>query len=120
MNNIDHLTAYIIVFNRFKKVTVAGSVSDTEVNNLYQFYKRLENEGFEIVKSQLSKAQFSKRVASLIECGFSRIFLQNLHVKSKNNVIPFIKLLEIKFDQQVPDNFIEPVSTFNQRDLRIA
>ncbi|MFP0657446.1 phage/plasmid replication protein, II/X family, partial [Acinetobacter baumannii] len=48
---------------------------------------------------------------------FSRVFLQNLHSQSANNVIPFIKLVEIKFEEQVPDWFVEPVSTFRFKNI---
>ncbi|MFW2003574.1 phage/plasmid replication protein, II/X family, partial [Acinetobacter ursingii] len=74
----------------------------------------------DLVKQQISKAQFCKRIADLQACGFSKVFLQNLKSESKNNVVPFIKFLEIKFDQQVPEDFIEPKSSFNERLLRIA
>jgi len=59
-------------------------------------------------------------VAKLKSCGFSKLTLQNLHVQSTNNVIPFVKYVEINFESQLPINFIEPISTFNQRELRIA
>lgn len=59
-------------------------------------------------------------MADLIAAGYSKAFLQNLYIESKNNVIPFIKLVEINFENQVPPDFKEPVSTFNQRLLKIA
>ena len=86
----------------------------------FDFYKKLESDGYEEVKKVTSKTRFCDRIADLRACGFSAVYLQNLKAESKNNVIPFIKYLEIKFDQQVPSNFVEPISTFNQRELRIA
>ena len=59
-------------------------------------------------------------MADLVLAGYSKAYLQNLHIDSKNNVIPFIKLVEINFEAQVPPNFIEPVSTFNQRQLKLV
>ncbi|ELO6156319.1 hypothetical protein QVL04_005334, partial [Escherichia coli] len=73
--------------------------------------------GFETVCGNYGKSQFSDRVASLKKCGFSQAQLQNLHSQTSNNIIPFIKYVEINFDQQVPENFIEPKSSFN---LKIA
>ncbi|MDV7606495.1 phage/plasmid replication protein, II/X family [Acinetobacter baumannii] len=120
IKNLDHITAYVIVSNKFKKVSKGTKVSELQIKNLFDFYKKLEAEGYEAVKKETSNTRFCDRISDLIACGFSKIFLQNLKAEAKNNVIPFIKYLEIKFDQQVPDNFIEPVSTFNQRELRIA
>lgn len=59
-------------------------------------------------------------MACLIEAGYSKAFLQKLHIESKNNVIPFLKLVEINFENQVPPNFQEPISTFNRSNLKIA
>lgn len=118
--NLDHISAYIIVSNKFKKVSKGGHVTELQMENLFRFYKDLEREGYDYIKASKSKSYFCQRISDLLSCGFSKVFLQNLKSESKNNVVPFIKYLEIKFDQQVPDNFIEPVSTFNQRELRIA
>ena len=118
--NLDHITAYIIVSNKFKKVTQGTQVTELQIKNLFEFYKDLERDGYDYVKSHKGKSQFADRIADLRACGFSAVYLQNLKADSKNNVIPFIKYLEIKFDQQVPSNFVEPISTFNQRELRIA
>lgn len=118
--NIDHMTAYIIVFHRFKKVSPGGTVSLVEARNVFDFYKSIESEGYEVIRARYSKPQFSKLIAKLKSCGFSKLTLQNLHVQSRNNVIPFIKYVEINFESQLPANFIEPISTFNQRELRIA
>ncbi|WP_335960906.1 phage/plasmid replication protein, II/X family [Acinetobacter bereziniae] len=120
IKNLDHITAYIIVSNKFKKVTKGGHVTELQVQNLFDFYLDLETKGHDQVKATKSKAQFCKRMADLQACGFSKVFLQNLKSETKNNVIPFIKFLEIKFDQQVPDGFVEPVSSFNDQLIRIA
>ena len=117
LENMDHLSAYNFVFREFKKVVKAGSASATKARNLHTFYKELRDYGFETVRGNYSKAQFSKRIVSLKECGFSTAQLQNLHSQTSNNIIPFIKYVEINFDQQVPENFIEPKSSFN---LKIA
>lgn len=120
LKNIDHISAYIIVSNKFKKVTKGGHVTELQIENLFRFYKDLERDGYDYIKGSKSKSYFCQRISDLLACGFSKVFLQNLKPDSNTNVIPFIKYLEIKFDQQVPSNFIEPVSTFNQRELRIS
>ena len=97
-----------------------GTVSLVEARNVFDFYKSIESEGYEVIRGRYGKSQFANLVTKLRSCGFSKLTLQNLHVQSKNNVIPFIKYVEINFDSQLPANFIEPISTFNQRELRIA
>ena len=48
--NLDHMTAYIIVFHRFKKVSPGGTVSLAEARNLFDFYKSIESEGYEVIR----------------------------------------------------------------------
>lgn len=112
------------VFNHlcsvYAKRTALGRVSLTKARNLFTFYTNLEAHGFEVLKTRYSDTRFYANMADLIAAGYSKAFLQNLHIESKNNVIPFIKLVEINFENQVPPDFKDPVSTFNQRLLKIA
>lgn len=112
------------VFNHlcsvYAKRTALGRVSLTKARNLFTFYTNLEAHGFEVLKTRYSDTRFYANMADLIAAGYSKAFLQNLHIESKNNVIPFIKLVEINFENQVPPDFKEPVSTFNQRLLKIS
>ena len=47
--------------------------------------------------------------------GFSKAYLQNLHTEKANNIIPFVKLIEIDFNQQLPEWYVEPNSQFNYK-----
>lgn len=118
--NFDHFNVYIQIFKAFKKEIPAGTVSERRARNIENFYYDLEKFGYEEMRTKYSKANFNKLVAALIKCGYSKAYLQNLHVQSTNNVIPFIKMFEMKFESQVPANFIQPKSTFNPSNLRIA
>lgn len=118
--NFSHFDVYIQLFKAFKKEIPAGTVSDRKARNLHRFYDDIAKYGFEEMKTKYSAPQFRKLTASLRECGFSQVYLQNLHVQSSNNIIPFINMFEMKFDQQVPENFVEPVSTFNKRQLKLV
>lgn len=120
MKTTDHDSIFKNLCNVFGTVTPTGKSSITKARNLFNFYCALETHGTEAMKKQYGKSQFFAQMADLILAGYSKAFLQNLHIDSKNNVIPFIKLVEINFDQQVPPNFKEPVSTFNQRQLKLV
>ncbi|MGL2990441.1 phage/plasmid replication protein, II/X family [Acinetobacter nosocomialis] len=120
MKATDHDTVFNHLCSVYAKRTALGRVSLTKARNLFTFYTNLEVHGFEVLKKRYSDTRFYANVADLVAAGYSKAFLQNLHVDSKSNVIPFLKLVEINFENQVPDNFIEPVSTFNQRELKIA
>ena len=120
MKATDPDSVYQNLCNVFQTVTPSGRVSVTKSRNLFNFYSSLELHGCEVMKSRYGQRQYYQNMADLVLAGYSKAYLQNLHIDSKNNVIPFIKLVEINFEAQVPPNFIEPVSTFNQRQLKLV
>jgi len=119
LQNFCHFNVYIQIFKAFKKEIPAGTVSERKARNVERFYYDLEKFGYEEMKSKYSPSQFRNLIAALKKCGYSLVYLQNLHVQSTNNVIPFINMFEMKFEEQLPPNFIEPISTFSHQ-LRIA
>ena len=120
LHNFDHINVYIQLYKAFKKEIPAGTVSDRKARTIERFYYDLEKFGFEEMRTKYKKSQFANLVASLKKCGYSLVYLQNLHVQNTNNIIPFIKMFEMKFEEQVPVGFIEPISTFNQRQLKLV
>ncbi|MCT6938520.1 MAG: phage/plasmid replication protein, II/X family, partial [Acinetobacter baumannii] len=66
----------------------------------------------EKLAEMLPKPTFYRHLSELCECGFSKAFLQNLHDNKAKNVIPFMKLVEIDFSQQLPEWYEPPVSQF--------
>ncbi|WP_335859461.1 phage/plasmid replication protein, II/X family, partial [Acinetobacter baumannii] len=120
MKATDHDTVFKNLCNVFGTVTPKGRQSFTKARNVFNFYCALEMNGYEVMKTRYGERQYYQYMADLIAAGYSKAFLQNLHVESKSNIIPFLKLVEINFENQVPSNFVEPISIFNQRELRIA
>ena len=93
-------------------LTKSGKVSQTKVRNLFAMFCLIREKGVEDVKTKYGKSQFHNLLAQLCECGFSKAYLQNLHTEKANNIIPFVKLIEIDFNQQLPDWYEEPISQF--------
>ncbi|MBJ8445667.1 phage/plasmid replication protein, II/X family [Acinetobacter bereziniae] len=98
-------------------LTSKGKVSATRVRNLEAAYVLIRDKGFEEFKTRYGKSQFHNVISQLCECGFSKAFLQNLHDTKSSNVIPFMKLVEIDFSQQLPEWYEPPVSQFNYLKL---
>ena len=94
-------------------LTKSGKVSQTKVRNLFAMFCLIREKGVEDVKTKYGKSQFHNLLAQLCECGFSKAYLQNLHTEKANNIIPFVKLIEIDFNQQLPEWYVEPQSQFN-------
>lgn len=97
----------------FGKQLASGKISYRKAINLYGFFKQLQAIGYDEIKSQrlYSSSQFNRLVADLCIAGFSKAYLQNLHVVEQGEVIPFVQLINVDFANQTPDWYQEPVST---------
>lgn len=93
-------------------VTNSGKVSQTRIRNIYATYTLIREHGLEKLSEMLPRPTFYRHLSELCECGFSKAYLQNLHDNKAKNVIPFMKLVEIDFNQQLPDWYESPVSQF--------
>lgn len=94
-------------------LTKSGKVSHTKVRNLFAMYCLIREKGITELKANYSKTSFHRLISDLCLCGFSKAYLQNLHTEKANNIIPFVKLIEIDFNQQLPEWYLEPNSQFN-------
>lgn len=96
-------------------MTKSGKVSHTKVRNLFAMFCLIREKGFDEIKNNYGKSQFYNLISQLCECGFSKAYLQNLHDEKASNIIPFVKLVEIDFNHQLPNWYEEPVSQFNYK-----
>lgn len=96
-------------------LTKSGNVSHTKVRNLFAMYCLIREKGIVELKITYSKSSFHQLISDLCQCGFSKAYLQNLHTEKANNIIPFMKLVEIDFNQQLPEWYVEPNSQFNYK-----
>lgn len=96
-------------------LTKSGKVSHTKVRNLFAMFCLIREKGLEEIKSTYHIRSFQRLVADLCEVGFSKAYLQNLHDEKASNIIPFMKLVEIDFNQQLPEWYQEPNSQFNYK-----
>jgi II/X family phage/plasmid replication protein len=120
MKLTDHDSVYKNLCSVYETVTPRGRTSHTKARNLFNFYCALEQIGSESLKKRFGKSQYFQNIADLIAAGYSKAFLQNLHIESNQNIIPFVRMIEINFDQQTPDGYTQPISQFNHSNLRIA
>lgn len=94
-------------------MTKSGKASPTKVRNLFAMYCLIREKGITELKATYSKSSFHQLISDLCLCGFSKAYLQNLHDEKSSNIIPFVKLIEIDFNQQLPEWYEEPRSQFN-------
>lgn len=91
-----------------------GKISYRKAINLYAFYNQLKAMGYAELKAQklYGERRFRQLIADLVLCGFSKSYLQNLHIaNNETKVIPMIEFININFGKQVPDWYVKPIST---------
>lgn len=115
MKITDDSSVYRAIENSEIVLTKSGRVSQVKVRNLFSAYCLIREKGILEIQQKYSKTSFYRIVQDLMACGFSKAFLQNLHDEKSTNVIPFVKLVEIDFSQQLPDWYETPVSQFNYK-----
>ncbi|EEY85354.1 Phage replication protein CRI [Acinetobacter radioresistens SH164] len=113
MKLTDDSSVYRAIETSQVVLTKNGKPSPTRIRNLFAAFCLIREKGLEEIKTTYGKTQFYKLVADLCECGFSKAYLQNLHDEKAKNIIPFVKLVEIDFNQQLPDWYEKPQSKFN-------
>ncbi|MBJ9465874.1 phage/plasmid replication protein, II/X family [Acinetobacter baumannii] len=96
--------------------TKKGNPSYTKAYNAFDFYRSLRIEGYKKVKSRHLESRFYKRERELISCGISRSQLQNLHKNPNGKVIPFVRLFELKMADQLPPDYVQPVSQYSPKN----
>lgn len=111
--NNDEL--YDQLVEKLKYITPKGNVSLTKANNAIKLYESIEKHGFKKTQDRYKKSTFYRDLGYLLDAGISRAHLQNLHTDKTSNVIPFVRLVEIKFDQQLPDDYVKPTSKYMQQ-----
>lgn len=92
-------------------VNKKGVISYAKAKNAFNFYLMLKNNGVEKTQALCSKPTYFRNLKILMDCGLSKAYLQNLH-NEPSNVIPFVRLIHIDFDKQVPDDYVEPISKY--------
>ena len=113
MKITDDSSVYRAIETSEVVLTKSGKPSQTRIRNLFAMYCLIREKGLEEIKSNYGKSQFHNLVTQLCECGFSKAYLQNLHDDKAKNIIPFVKLVEIDFNQQLPEWYEKPQSQFN-------
>ncbi len=114
MKFVDDTKLMADLKERFATVTPSGKVSFRKALNLYGFYNQLKAFGYDEIKKQglYSDRRFQQLIADLCLCGFSKSYLQNLHVQNnETKVIPFVNFINVDFSNQTPDWYEKPIST---------
>lgn len=89
-----------------------NTVSYLEANNLFNFYCALREHGSDAMRERFNKSRYYAMLKGLLDAGFSKAFLQNLHSESKNNVVPMLRFVQVDLGQQFPDWYQTPVSRY--------
>ncbi|MBD0450346.1 replication protein [Acinetobacter baumannii] len=104
-----------VLMSHLVTYTKKGNPSYTKAYNALDFYRSLRTDGWVKVKSRHLENRFHVRVRQLLDCGISKSHLQNLHKNPNGKVIPFVRLFELKMADQLPPDYVQPVSQYTPK-----
>ncbi len=88
---------------RYPTITKHGTISYTKAVGAYRVYRAIKSEGWQEARRTIPTGSFSRAIEMLQGCGLSKAVLQNLQGDGiKCEVIPFIRFIEINFNEQTP------------------
>lgn len=101
--------------NKLVTYTKTGKASYTRANNAFKFYSLMRQVGFQATKDLYRESTFYQALDLLKICDISISHLQNLAKKPNGNVIPFVRLIELKMSDQQPSDYQIPVSPYTPK-----
>lgn len=106
---------------KFATVTPKGNTSYAKADRLFAFYERLTDRGFAYIQSVTDRATLWRHMKALTSIGLCPATLQNIEPdRQASNVIPLLRLVDVRFDEQLPPWYVEPVSSFDLPGLKAA
>lgn len=92
-----------------------GKPSFTRANNAMKFYSLIRQIGLVATRKLYNESAFYKALAHLEACEISMGHLQNLAKNPNGKVIPFVRLFELKMADQLPHDYVQPVSSYSPK-----
>lgn len=112
MKMTDDDSVYAALQKHFYSVTKTGRISYAKANTLFHAYCAIREHGLDVLKSRYSDRRCQQFLKDLKQIGLSRAFLQNLHSRDRNNIVPLLRFINVDFNNQLPDWYQPPVSKF--------
>lgn len=95
--------------------TKTGKPSYTKANNAMKFYSLIRQIGLAATKNLYNERTFYDALKHLEACEISMGHLQNLAKNPNGKVIPFVRLFELKMADQLPSDYVQPVSQYTPK-----
>ena len=95
--------------------TKTGKPSYTKANNAMKFYSLIRQIGLVATKNLYNERTFYDALKHLEACEISMGHLQNLAKNPNGKVIPFVRLFELKMADQLPHDYVQPVSQYSPK-----
>ena len=95
--------------------TKTGKPSYTRANNAMKFYSLIRQIGLKATKELYNERTFYDALKHLENCEISMGHLQNLAKNPNGKVIPFVRLFELKMAEQLPHDYVQPISSYSPK-----
>lgn len=99
-----------------KYVTISQKTGKPNFNKsmrVFRFFKAIKSEGFSVVKETTAASTFYDNL-SLLTKVVPKAQLQNFESEEQSNVVPLVRMINVDFAKQLPENWEEPTYVYNQ------
>ena len=99
-----------------KYVTISQKTGKPNFNKsmrVFRFFKAIKSEGFSVVKETTAPSTFYDNL-SLLTKVVPKAQLQNFESEEQSNVVPLVRMINVDFAKQLPENWEEPTYVYNQ------
>ncbi len=110
MNFTDDVKVYDLLHKKLTTITPTGRISTAKAKSAYGFFKLLKDDGWIEVKRTTHERTFRRNVKALVDCGFSRAWLQNLEELKRAEDTPILRILNLDFNKPNPDFYQKGVA----------
>lgn len=105
----DDIKVHDLLIEKLTVLTPSGKVSTTKAKNAFMFYLSLKQHGFYEIRKLCNPRTFNHNIKLLVDCGFSRSYLQNL---TKQDEVKVIRLLNLDCQPALPSSYEDPAPTY--------
>jgi II/X family phage/plasmid replication protein len=91
-------------------IVTPAKMSYAKAHRLFGFYKRIVNEGFNVVKDTTSKSSFYRQLDEITDAdiGVTITYLKSITAAGAKNVVPFSRVIQVDFSNQRPAYYQAP------------
>lgn len=107
MSSLDETEICRRIDNQFTTYSDSGRVNYRKARAVRSFFFEVQSRGLQAVQASMAPRTYYDNLKALKSIGLSDAAIRSLNSDTKN-IIPLVRIINVDFKKQYPDNYIEP------------